>query len=342
MTTEAFVLTKYGNAEDALQLKTVDLPALKSNEVLIDSEGFGLNYADVMARRNMYKEAPALPAVLGYEVVGKVIQIGSECDTTLLGKRVLAFTRFGAYAKHVVTIVTGVLEIGDLESHIALALCTQGVTAYYMASYISQIRPMDKVLVHAAAGGVGSLLVQMAKNNGAIVIAKVGTAEKVDVVLDLGADFTINYKTENYEERLLSILRGDCLDISFNAVAGSTVKKDLSLLGPGGRLFLFGGAEMVSGKFGIFSKLNFVRKMMMFLPIGLMMRSKSIIGVNMLKIADVKPEIIATCLKEVYQLYLQGKLHPLLGKQFKQDSMQEAHAFLESGTSQGKVSVIWD
>ena len=182
----------------------------------------------------------------------------------------------------------------------------------------------------------------MAKNNGAIVIAKVGTAEKVDVVLDLGADFAINYKTENYEERLLSILRGDCLDISFNAVAGSTVKKDLSLLGPGGRLFLFGGAEMVSGKFGIFSKLNFVRKMMMFLPIGLMMRSKSIIGVNMLKIADVKPEIIATCLKEVYQLYLQGKLHPLLGKQFKQDSMQEAHAFLESGTSQGKVSVIWD
>jgi len=81
---------------------------------------------------------------------------------------------------------------------------------------------------------------------------------------------------------------------------------------------------------------------MMFLPIGLMMRSKSIIGVNMLKIADVKPEIIATCLKEVYQLYLQGKLHPLLGQQFKQDSMQEAHAFLESGTSQGKVSVIWD
>jgi len=79
MTTEAFVLTKYGNAEDAFQLKTVDLPALKSNEVLIESEGFGLNYADVMARRNMYKEAPALPAVLGYEVVGKVIQIGSKC-----------------------------------------------------------------------------------------------------------------------------------------------------------------------------------------------------------------------------------------------------------------------
>lgn len=342
MTTEAFVLTNYGNAEAAFQLKTIDLPSLKSNEVLIDSEGFGLNYADVMARRNMYKEAPNLPAVLGYEVVGKIIQIGSACDTALMGKRVLAFTRFGGYAKKVISNATGILEIGNLELQIALALCTQGVTAHYMASYISQIRPMDKVLVHAAAGGVGSLLIQMAKNNGAVVIAKVGTDEKVDAVLAMGADFAINYKTENYHERLLSILDGACLDISFNAVAGSTVKKDLALLGPGGRLFLFGGAEMLAGKYGLFSKLNFVRKMMMLLPIGLMMRSKSIIGVNMLKIADVKPEIIATCLNEVHLLYLNGKLNPSLGKQFKQGSMQKAHTFLESGISQGKVSVIWD
>ena len=141
---------------------------------------------------------------------------------------------------------------------------------------------------------------------------------------------------------MLSILDGDFLDISFNAVAGSTVKKDLALLGPGGRLFLFGGAEMLAGKFGLFSKLNFVRKMMMLLPIGLMMRSKSIIGVNMLKIADAKPEILAKCLQEVHHLYLQGKLIPALGQQFKQKSMQEAHTFLESGISQGKISVIWD
>lgn len=342
MTTEAFVLVKYGNAEGAFQLKTIDLPSLKSDEVLIDSEGFGLNYADVMARRNMYKEAPDLPAILGYEVVGKIIQIGNECDTALIGKRVLAFTRFGAYAKLVFTKVTGILEIGDLELQIALALCTQGVTAYYMSSYISQIRRMDKVLVHAAAGGVGSLLIQMAKNKGATVIAKVGTSEKMDAVLAMGADFAINYKTENYYERLISILDGAFLDISFNAVAGSTVKKDLALLGPGGRLFLFGGAEMVSGKYGLISKLNFVRKMMMFLPIGLMMRSKSIMGVNMLKIADVKPEVIATCLHEVHLLYLNGKLIPSLGNKFKQGRMQEAHTFLESGTSLGKVSVIWD
>ena len=99
---------------------------------------------------------------------------------------------------------------------------------------------------------------------------------------------------------------------------------------------------MLAGKYGLFSKLNFVRKMMMLLPIGLMMRSKSIIGVNMLKIADVKPEILANCLQEVVQLHFNGNLIPALGQQFKQGSMQEAHAFLESGISQGKVSVIWD
>ena len=149
-----------------------------ANDVLIETEAFGLNYADVMARRGLYREAPAFPCVIGYEVVGTIIQTGSSVDITLIGKRVVAFTRFGGYAKHVITTKDAIAEIGKMPVNDALALATQGVTAYYMSNYISPVRTGEHVLIHAAAGGVGTLLIQLAKQAGAIVIAKVSSKEK--------------------------------------------------------------------------------------------------------------------------------------------------------------------
>ena len=178
METEAFVLCKFGPSAQAFERKIVEIPALDSDEVLIESEAFGLNYADVMARRGLYREAPAFPCVIGYEVVGTIIQTGSSVDITLIGKRVVAFTRFGGYAKHVITTKDAIAEIGKMPVNDALALATQGVTAYYMANYISPVRTGEHVLIHAAAGGVGTLLIQLAKQAGAIVIAKVSSKEK--------------------------------------------------------------------------------------------------------------------------------------------------------------------
>ena len=139
-------------------------------------------------------------------------------------------------------------------------------------------------MIHAASGGVGTLLVQLAKRRGAEVIAKVGSTEKEVIVKNLGADQVINYKTKDYVEEINSTTK---LDVSFNPVGGSTFKKDWNHLAPGGKLYLFGGAEL-SSRFGIFSSLNFLRKMGILIPAALMMTSKSILGVNMLKIADEK------------------------------------------------------
>ena len=101
MKSEAFFLTNYGEAKQAFQLQAFELESLSSSEVLIEVEAFGLNYADVMARNKLYREAPPLPCVLGYEVVGRIIQVGNTSSNELIGKRVLAFCRFGGYAKHV-------------------------------------------------------------------------------------------------------------------------------------------------------------------------------------------------------------------------------------------------
>lgn len=342
METEAFVLCKFGPSAQAFERKIVQLPELASDEVLIESEAFGLNYADVMARHGMYKEAPPLPCVLGYELVGIVTQVGENCSPDLLGKRVLAFSRFGGYAKHVQTKAHAIVEVGDLSAEIAMSLSTQGVTAYYMSDYVSPIRKNEHVLIHAAAGGVGSLLIQLAKRKGAIVYAKIGSEDKRELAIKLGADHVINYKSTAYEIELKKLLGTNHLSASFNPVAGDTIKKDMRLLGSNGRLYLFGGSQMVGGKYGILSKIKFVWDMGFVLPIGLMMQSKSIQGVNMLKIADSYPEIISTCLQEMLELYRRNEITTHVGGVFNDNQLIEAHNLLESGKSMGKITVRWN
>ena len=338
---EAFFLCKTGTPEEAFELRSFELNQPKGNEVLIEVEAFGLNYADVMARRGLYREAPDFPCVVGYEVVGNVTQVGEDVDANLVGKRVIAFCRFGGYAKHVLTTDIATVVVEDQPSEVLLALTTQSVTAYYMGCYLTPIHSIDTVLIHAAAGGVGTILIQLAKLQGARVIAKIGRAEKAEVVKKLGADFVVNYNESDYIEQIKTFLNGDRIDVSYNPVAGSTYKKDMSILGSGGRMVLFGGSELANGKWGILSKLNFVRKMGLVLPIGLMMRSKNIMGVNMLKIADNRPKILEHCLKESFRLYKEGKIVPQVGGSYTAKEFNDAHAMLESGKSTGKLSVKW-
>lgn len=339
---EAFALVQYGKAETAFQLKEIFISSPGPEEVLIEVEAFGLNYADVMARNKMYREAPPLPAVLGYEVVGIVTQTGSQVAAGLIGKRVVAFTRFGGYAKHALTFSSAVAVIDEMPAEEALALSTQFVTAYYMSEYLSPVREGDRVLIHAAAGGVGTALIQLCKWKKAIVYAKIGSAHKTDLVTSLGADTVINYNESDYALQLEKSLNGQKLDVSFNPVGGSTFKKDLKLIGAGGKLILFGGSEMSGTKWGILSTLNFVRKMGFIVPAFLMMGSKNILGVNMLKIADSKPEVLSKCLQTVVELTKQGILKPQVGARFSQKDMAKAHALLESGKSTGKISVFWE
>jgi NADPH2:quinone reductase len=340
--TEAFHLIKKGTAEKAFELRSLSLPELKSNQVLIDVEAFGLNYADVMARLGLYREAPPMPCVIGYEVVGIISQVGDQVNTDLIGKRVVGFCRFGGYSKHVITENYAVSVIDEMDSGLALSLATQFVTAYYMVNRSANVQAGEHVLIHAAAGGVGTALIQLCKLKGAYVIAKVSSKEKEKLVRNLGADEVINYKEGDYEKQVSDCLGSERLDISFNPVAGGTFKKDWSLLGTGGRMVLFGGSELSNGKWGLLSTLNFVRKMGLVVPIGLMMRSKSLIGINMLKIADFKPQVLTECLNEVVNMVKQGQIHPVVGGVYKQNELKTAHRLLEEGKTVGKLIIEWD
>ncbi|MFM6946557.1 MAG: zinc-binding dehydrogenase [Flavobacteriales bacterium] len=342
MQTEAFVLTQVGAAHHAFTRQKTEVQEPKIGEVLIESEAFGLNYADVMARLGLYREAPPMPCVIGYELVGKIIQVGENVSQDWLGKRVLAFTRFGAYARHALTTIDAVQEIPlNLAASDALPFATQGVTAYYMTHVLAPVQAHDHVLVHAAAGGVGSFLIQLAKLKGATVFANTSSDQKFAYVKSLGADHVVNYKKEPYQAQISQLLGPQKLQVAYNPVAGKTTKTDLNLLGPGGRLFLFGGSDLAQRK-GLFGKLKFLWEMGMILPIGLMMRSKNILGVNMLKLAESQPLLIQKTMADLLALYEQKQLKLPEIKKYSAHEFFEAHDALGAGTTTGKLVIIWD
>ena len=339
--TEGFFLVRNGQSKDAFEKKKFKIILPKDNEVLIEVEAFGLNYADIMARRGLYRDAPSLPCIIGYEVVGTIIRIGPKVNKSKLGQRVIAFCRFGGYAKHVITYEYATVIVGDQQASSLMGLCTQGVTAFYMSESLISVNKLDKVLIHSAAGGVGSILIQLVKLKGAYVIAKVGSREKESLVKELGADFVVNYNKGDYIKKIKEKFSHSSLDIVFNPIGGKTFKRDFSLLGSGGRIVLFGAADLSKGKMGILSKLNFLFNMGFVLPISLMIKSKNILGVNMLKIADDKPEVLLFCLQEISKLYLEGKIKPQVGGLYNANQLAEAHDALEGGKTTGKLVVTW-
>lgn len=341
MTKQAIQLVKYGPAETAFNFTEATPIPLEHDEVEIAVERFGINYADVMARNGLYREAPPLPCVLGYEVVGEITKVGKDSPKELLGKRVVAFTRFGGYSQVVNTKYYAVAPIADLDGNNALCLATQYVTAYYMSEIALYINEGDNILIHAAAGGVGTALIQLMKSKNVNIIAKVGSDNKIAHLKSMGIKHIVNYNKNDYVVEVQAILGDEKLDVSFNPVGGSSFKKDWKLIGPTGKLLLYGGSERSGKKWGILSDLNFVRKMGILIPIGLMGTSKSVIGVNMLRVSEMKPLLLKKCLDAVVALAIKEEIQPHVDKVFKATEIAAAHAYLESGKSVGKVVLEW-
>ena len=337
---KAVYMIQKGDGDQAYEIRETEIPKIGDGEVLIKVESFGLNFADVMARRGLYGDAPKMPCIMGYEVVG-VVEKTDEKNQHLLGKRVVAFTRFGGYAEYVKTLSDAVAVIDNMDAGKAAALAVQYVTAYYMAVDSINLYAGDRVMIHAGAGGVGTALIQICKMKGCEVFANAGSEEKLEYMKQQGADHVINYRTQDYEQEINKMLKREKLQATFNPVSGSTYKKDMRLIGAGGKVILFGGSERSGKKWGMLSSLNFVRKMGLVLPIGFVMTSKSVMGVNMLRIADNRPNVLKRCLNNVAQLMKENKIDPQVGGRFSINELAEAHDLLEYRKSTGKIIVSW-
>lgn len=339
---EAFFLTQYGNASQAFERRTVRKPEPGPGHLLIKTEAFGLNFAEVMARKGMYPDSPPLPFIPGYDLVGRVEAVGEGVEAEWLGKRVTAMVRFGSYAEYAVASLVGVAEIPeDMPAGEAAAICVQYATAWHCCEQSLHLGKGDKVLVHAAAGGVGTALVQLCKWRGAEVFATAGSKEKCDAALANGADHAFNYRDTDYAKEISKVLGSDRLAATFNAVAGKTFKKDMGLLGAGGRLVLFGAASRTDRKRGKWGTVRLLWEMGLVIPLTFVGSSKGVIGVNMLRIAERKPELMHQALTSLVRLYKEGVIKPEVGGEYSVDHLAQAHTHLESRASKGKLVVKW-
>jgi len=336
---KAIHLINYGDSSKAFEVKEIPVPQPGSREVLIKVDTFGLNFADVVARRGLYPDAPKNPAVLGYDVAGTVEALGSEVTELSVGDRVTALTRFGGYAEYATTMVEGVAKIPEgFDTGLSTALATQACTAYHCAVQSVNMHDGDKVLIHAAAGGVGSTLVQIAKSKGCIVY---GTASKSKLahIKSIGVDYPIDYRSTDFYKVIKDQLGGPELDYAFDSIGGKTFKQSYKLLKPSGTMVFFGAASQIGGS--KLKALGVVAGFGLFSPIQLLMSSKSMIAVNMLRIADHKPQLFQRIFNGVMDYVEQGIIKPTLAKKFHVDEIAEAHEYLETRQSIGKVVMEW-
>ncbi len=336
----AQVLVKNGTPSESFELRELSLPELMPGQVRIKVTAFGLNYADVMARQGIYRECPPLPCVIGYDVEGVIDAVAEDVLTYKVGEQVFALTRFGGYAQYVTTGVEGVGRLPEgSETGVGCALATQYVTAVHAAVHCQTLMPGEKVLIHAAAGGLGTALIQIALWKGCIVIGVAGGRDKMEYLKSLGVQHPVNHHEVSYLDYVRDHFEGR-VDVVFDNIGGRSFKSGKSILARGGRIVTLGAASL-SGKGGKLSLVRLGIGFGFFSPISYLTKSQNLIGVNMLKIADHRPDIIAHVFQQTQELYKAGVLKPHVGKIYDYKQIGEAQAYMEDRKSIGKIVVRW-
>ncbi len=320
-------LNQYGSP-DVLKLVETNIPQPKTGEVVIKVEAIGVNYSDTLRRRNQYFQPTPLPYVLGSEAVGQIISIGEGVtEPFAIGATVLAMLPFGGgYAEYVLAIAQYCVPLPpNIDAKTATAIFVQGSTAQLMISQVAKDLKDKTVLVNASAGGVGSLLVQLAKLNGAKVIAASSSDEKLKVAKANGADATVNYSKENWSEKVKLATNEQGVDIAFEMVGGDVYNETIKSLAPGGHLIVYGCASGIQGQIH---------------PEHFVDENISQSGFNLAFYITTKPQVWQAALGTVIGLIAQGKLKIETPKTFALKNVAEAHRQIEARQTTGKVVLI--
>ena len=338
---KAIQLVKYGPAKTAFKTAEVPTPKLNNKEdVLIKVHAFGLNFADIMARKGLYRAAPDLPAILGYEVVGEVVKVNDKENNHLIGKKVLSLTRFGGYAEFVQSTSLSISLIPDfLSDGEALALATQYCTAYLAMESCKNLKQSDNILVHSASGGVGTAITQLAKIKGCKVFGLTRSGSKVDYLKSNGVDFPIITSEKDYLKVITENPSFSKVQATFNSVGGETLKKDFQLLDATGEIVFFGISDRSNQKKGLLFTLFQLLKIGKIHPAKLLLNSQSIHGLNLLAIGDKNPEQITYALEKLISLVKEKKIMPHAKHGFEWDKVALAHHGIENGDFTGKVFI---
>jgi NADPH:quinone reductase-like Zn-dependent oxidoreductase len=340
----AVVQTGTGGPE-VLQVQERPDPPVGPGEVRITVRAAGINFADTMARVGLYPDAPKPPCVMGYEVAGEIESVGEGVTALGPGDRVVAGTRFGGQAEMVSVPEGQVLPLADrLSYEQGAAIPVNYSTAYSGLVIMGGLKEGERVLIHAAAGGVGTAAVQIARMLGAEVFGT-SSGSKHDAIRKLGVTHAIDYRTQDFEPEVMRITDGEGIDLAFDAQGPKSFRKDYRLLRPGGRLVMYGLAEASTGEGRSIPKLieSLARMPTATFPwwksLGMMNENKGVFGLNMLAWWDEEGSIERITGPLIEQID-EGGLEPIVAESFPFDRAGEAHQFIAERRNIGKVVLV--
>ncbi len=324
-------------APSVLEVREAPTPEPGPGEVRVAVRAAGINFADIMARMGIYPDAPPIPCVVGYEVSGVVEAIGEGVTGRTLGERVFAATRFGGYTSDLVVPAAQVVPIPEgVSFEAAAAIPVNYLTAWYMLIHLGNLQPGDRVLVHAAAGGVGQAALQICKWRGAEVIGT-ASAPKHARLREYGVAHCIDYRNQDFEEEVKRLTNGEGVDIVLDAVGGTSFKKSYRSLNDLGRLLMFGASSFATGKKrSILAAVKGVMAMPRFGAIGLMNDNKGVIGFNLGHLWG-RIDLSVKYLQQIIELVADGTFTPRVDRSFPFDQAGDAHSYIQDRKNFGKI-----
>jgi NADPH:quinone reductase-like Zn-dependent oxidoreductase len=341
---KAVVLTAHG-APEVLQVRDMPDPAVGPGEVRIAVKAAGINFADTMARVGLYPEAPKPPSVLGYEVAGEVDEVGEGVEEYKPGDRVMAGSRFGGQAELVTVPEDYVMSLPkDISFEQGAAFPVNYGTAQAALVVMGGLKPDERVLIHAAAGGVGISAVQIAKRIGAEIFGT-ASASKHEAIRAQGVTHPIDYRATDFEEEVRRLTDGDGIDVAMDALGPSSFRKDYRLLRAGGRLIMYGLSEATTSGARNLPRLisSLARMPMATMPwwksLGIMNENKGVFGLNMLAWFDSEGGLdrLSDPLMEGLQ---KGDFEPVVSEAFPFEQAGDAHKFITERRNIGKVVLV--
>ncbi len=321
---KAVTITKNGGPE-VLELKDIQLPELKSDEVLIKNKAIGLNYIDTYHRSGLYPVE--LPSYIGIEGSGVIEKTGSEVENFKIGDRVAyASMPIGSYATHRIFPTKKLVKLPDqVDFKSAVTLMTKGFTVFYLLHKTYQVKSDETILFHAAAGGVGQIFCQWAKSLGCKVIGTVGTEEKIKIAKENGCEHVINYSKENFSEKVKEITNGAGVPVVYDGVGKKTFDQSIECLKIRGMMVSFGNAS------GPLDPCNVTKSLA---PKGLYLTRPSIAHYT-----STRDELDEAA-KKVFDMFIKKKIKLNIFHEYPLNEIVKAHQDLENRKILGPAIII--
>ncbi len=319
----AVLLREFGSAKN-LKAEEMPMPQPRAGEVRVKVEAAGLNFTEIIQRRG--PSAAPLPRILGSEFAGTVDALGEGVRDFQVGDRVTTQSGTAGYAEYAIAPAQRLVRIPSvIDFDVAVAATLQGMTAHYLAFSTYPLKWGDTALIHAAAGGVGQILVQLAKLCGADVIATVSTDEKARLVSGLGADAVINYTLNDFEAEVKRITEGKGVSVVYDSVGKDTFAKGLNCLRPRGMMVIYGAS---SGQPDPVDTQTLSAKGSLFLT-----------RPTLVNHVATHAELVQRA-NDLFDWIISGELKIRVDKHFKFEEAAQAHEYMEGRKTMGKVVLV--